>query len=106
MLETAKQVSAFLPGVKFIFLCADEAAHSQIEKGIQEAEATRLNTEIHTGYQLTHLCRCDLALVASGSATLECCVAGVPMLILYKAHPITFWVGQNVFRIGLHNLSV
>ena len=50
---------------------------------------------------------CDLALVASGTATLETAIMGVPMIVVYKVSPLTYWIGKklvNVPSIGLVNL--
>jgi lipid-A-disaccharide synthase len=50
---------------------------------------------------------CDVALVASGTATLETAIMGVPMVIVYRVSPISYWVGRMVVRvpyIGLGNL--
>jgi lipid-A-disaccharide synthase len=49
----------------------------------------------------------DLALVASGTATLEAAMMQTPMVILYKVSPLSFWIGKRVIRvpaIGLPNL--
>ncbi|MFH1067064.1 MAG: lipid-A-disaccharide synthase [bacterium] len=99
LLETAAQASVFLRDATFIFLATDEEARASMESAILASPARKLNYEIHTGHQLTHLSRCDLALVASGSATLECCVASVPMLVIYKTNPLTFWIGQKVVQL-------
>lgn len=51
--------------------------------------------------------RCHAALVASGTATLETAIIGVPMVIVYKVSPISYWVGRRVAKvpyIGLVNL--
>jgi len=50
---------------------------------------------------------CDLAFVASGTATLETAIMGVPMVILYRVSPLSFWLAKKVIRvphIGLVNL--
>ena len=50
---------------------------------------------------------CELALVASGTATLETAIMGVPMVILYRVSPVSFWVAKMVVKvsyIGLANL--
>jgi len=49
----------------------------------------------------------DLALVASGTATLETAMMQTPMVILYKVSPVSFWIGKRVIKvpaIGLPNL--
>ncbi|MDP6178513.1 MAG: lipid-A-disaccharide synthase [Desulfatiglandales bacterium] len=50
---------------------------------------------------------CELALVASGTATLEMAIMGIPMVILYRISPLSFWVAKMVVKvphIGLVNL--
>ncbi|MEW6668090.1 MAG: lipid-A-disaccharide synthase [Thermodesulfobacteriota bacterium] len=53
------------------------------------------------------LTACDLAFVASGTATLETAILLVPMVILYRVSPLSFWLARRVVRvphIGLVNL--
>ncbi len=53
------------------------------------------------------LMACDLALVASGTATVETAILGIPMILVYRASAITFWIGKRVIRVpflGLVNL--
>lgn len=40
-----------------------------------------------------------LALVASGTATLETAYLGTPMIVLYKVSPLTYWIGRLLVRI-------
>jgi len=50
---------------------------------------------------------CDLVLVASGTATLETAIMGVPMIVVYRVSPVTYWIGKklvNVPYISLVNL--
>ncbi len=53
------------------------------------------------------LTACDLALVASGTATVETAILGIPMVLVYRASAITYWVGKRVIKVpflGLVNL--
>ena len=53
------------------------------------------------------LAHAHAALVKSGTTTLETALAGVPMVIAYRTHPLTFWLAQrlvDVDHIGLANL--
>ncbi len=50
---------------------------------------------------------CDLALVASGTATLELAVFGIPMVVVYRVSWVTFGLGRLLVRvpvIGMVNL--
>jgi lipid-A-disaccharide synthase len=49
----------------------------------------------------------DLALVASGTATLETALLGVPMIIVYRMHPLSFALARRLSdlkQIGMPNL--
>ncbi|MGD8291824.1 MAG: lipid-A-disaccharide synthase [Desulfobacterales bacterium] len=51
--------------------------------------------------------RCDVIVAASGTVTLQAAIHGVPMVIIYKVSPISFWLGRALVRvpnIGLVNL--
>lgn len=53
------------------------------------------------------LAHAHAALVKSGTTTLETALAGVPMVIAYRTHPLTFWIARrlvDVDHIGLVNL--
>lgn len=41
----------------------------------------------------------DAALTASGTATLELAIAGVPMAVAYKVNPLTAAIGRRVIRV-------
>jgi len=50
---------------------------------------------------------CDLALVASGTATLEAAILETPMIIVYRVSSLSYWIGRMLISvpfIGLVNL--
>jgi len=50
---------------------------------------------------------CDIAVVASGTATLETALLGTAMVIIYKVSPLSYRIGAKIIRvthIGLANL--
>jgi lipid-A-disaccharide synthase len=50
---------------------------------------------------------CDLAIVTSGTATLETAIMEIPMIIVYRVSLLTSWIGKMVIKvpyIGLVNL--
>jgi lipid-A-disaccharide synthase len=42
----------------------------------------------------------DIALIASGTATLQAALLGVPMVVLYKLSPFTYLVGRLVVKVN------
>lgn len=46
-------------------------------------------------------------LTSSGTMSLSCALAGLPGVIVYRAHPLTYWIGRRVVRVpylGIANL--
>ncbi|MGA1795405.1 MAG: lipid-A-disaccharide synthase [bacterium] len=59
------------------------------------------------GYTYEALRSAEIAFVASGTATLEAAVIGVPMVVLYRLSWPTYWIGRMLVRvpaIGLVNI--
>ena len=59
------------------------------------------------GQSLTALCAADFAFVASGTATLEAGLIGIPMVIVYRVNRLTAWLAKRLLRvphIGLINI--
>ncbi len=52
-----------------------------------------------TGPHLALLATADVVLVASGTATVEGLLAGVPMVVVYRVHPLTFWLASRIVRV-------
>lgn len=51
--------------------------------------------------------RCDLAVVVSGTASLEAAIFGIPTIIIYATSALNYWLGRmlgSVEHIGLANL--
>ncbi len=46
-----------------------------------------------------HLAAAAAALVASGTATLECALLDVPMVVAYRLHPLTYAVARRLVRL-------
>jgi lipid-A-disaccharide synthase len=70
-------------------------------------EASEVSIEIAKGDIYKALGRCNVALVASGTATLDTAIMGVPMVVVYKVSLLTYWAAKMVVKvphIGLVNL--
>ncbi len=52
---------------------------------------------------------CDACWVASGTASLEVAWLGIPAVLVYKVHPITYWIARWVMRapyLGIANIML
>ena len=48
---------------------------------------------------------CDIAFVTSGTATLEATVMEVPMIVVYKGSPISFWIAKMLVKVQYISLT-
>ncbi len=58
-----------------------------------------VDCKIIKGDTYSALAAADVAMVASGTATLEAALLGVPHVLVYNAHPITYAIGKRLVRV-------
>ena len=67
---------------------------------IEDAAASHgLKIELISGDCRPLMKACDLALVASGTASLELAWFEKPMLVFYKVHGLGYWLFTNLFSV-------
>jgi lipid-A-disaccharide synthase len=104
MIKAVEILSSQYPRLRGLLLIAPTIPTELVQSFLEESSAEigiSQNSVYHT------LAACDLALVASGTATVETAILGVPMVLLYRASAITFWIGKRVIKVpflGLVNL--
>jgi lipid-A-disaccharide synthase len=81
MLAAAQAMLQVRPELQFILPAANDAAAALV---IQALKTTHAPVQVLTGQSHTALAACDLALVASGTATLEAALFKKPMVITYR----------------------
>ena len=94
-----------MPSVRFVISRAPSIEMGVFEQLLQN-HALR-HVQISTAPVATLFPRCDLAVVASGTVTLEAAICGTPMIITYVVSPLSYWLGRaliDVAHIGLVNL--
>jgi len=58
-----------------------------------------LDCEVVTEARFEAIAAADLALCASGTATLEVGLLGTPMIVIYKVSRLTSWIGRALIRL-------
>jgi lipid-A-disaccharide synthase len=104
MMRAAEIIAASIPETQFVLPLADTLDKKNITDII-----AGFNLKVNTiaGHTYDVINCADLAIVASGTATLETALLGVPMIIVYKLSPISYFIGRliiNVKNIGLVNI--
>jgi len=99
LLQTAQKIVQEQRNVRFISMATDFEMRQRLEEIWAKYPMSGVSLDILTGQSLTQLTRCSLAIVASGTATLECAMAGLPMLVVYRASWLTYWVGRMLVKL-------
>jgi lipid-A-disaccharide synthase len=104
MLEAAAHIRSRMPTVQFILPLADTLRPADVQALLDTAPIPVQLVQRQT-YEVMQAA--DVLLVASGTATLEAALIGTPMVIVYKAHLLTYLLARLVMRvscIGLPNI--
>jgi lipid-A-disaccharide synthase len=100
---TGQAVTGHLSGTKVrLVVSAAPGLDTGFIQGLFGSEA-----EVTTEPLATLLPRIDLALVCSGTASLEATLAGVPHEVVYRTGAVNFWLAKRLVKtefIGLSNL--
>jgi lipid-A-disaccharide synthase len=104
MVKAVEILSSHYPNIRCVLAMAPTLSADLVESLISQStiEITISRENIYKTLRA-----CDLALVTSGTATLETAIMEVPMVIVYRVSLISYWVGKMVIKvpyIGLVNL--
>ena len=104
MLAAGKLLQDKVEGLQFMVPKA-----STIDRHMLEEAAREANLEVHIGeervYDMMNIA--DAAVCASGTATLETALMGVPTLLVYRVNALTYWLSKilvHLDSIGLPNI--
>ncbi|HQR46757.1 MAG TPA: lipid-A-disaccharide synthase, partial [Thermoanaerobaculia bacterium] len=75
------------PGAEVVLVRADSVPEGLLREAAGDAVG---GWRVVSGPHLALLAASDVLLVASGTATVEGLLAGVPMVVVYRVHPITY----------------
>jgi lipid-A-disaccharide synthase len=92
VIETARELAARRPELRFFVPLATRETRDYFEERLYALEARELPITILFGHARLALHAADVALVASGTATLEAALARCPMVITYRLNKLTYWL--------------
>ena len=104
MLDAAKILKQKQPELDFAIPRAATIAKEILEDSVRQAG---LNIRLIEGHNYDVMSVADLAIVTSGTVTLEAAMCGLGCEILYKSSPVSFWIAKRVVKIpniGLPNI--
>ncbi|MCL4502073.1 MAG: lipid-A-disaccharide synthase [Deltaproteobacteria bacterium] len=107
ILAGARIIHQAIPEVQFILPLASTAPAELVEDMVGAVLKPAPAIKIIRGQSYEALAAAHLAVVASGTATVEAAMAATPTVIVYQVSPITFKVGRLLIRVphvGMANL--
>lgn len=96
-----------LPDARFIVPLTTRETRLQFEMAIYRQQATDLPFRLLFGHAREALGACDVALVKSGTSTLEAALVKRPMVITYKIAKFSYWIMKRMAYlpyVGLPNV--
>jgi lipid-A-disaccharide synthase len=96
MAAAARRVARQQPALAIRLILAPGLERSWVESLLGSEEP---GIEIVSGDRHRALASCGAALVASGTATLECALLGVPMVVGYRLNPLSYGVARVLVRV-------
>ena len=105
MLQSARILLERDKNMKFIVSVAPSMERKFVETIVEEHRG-EYDFELVSDTVENVLKRCRLAVVASGTVTLEAAIFGIPMIIIYKVSPFTYWLGRMLVRSRVKNFGL
>jgi lipid-A-disaccharide synthase len=103
----AKRFHARMPDVHFVCPTASRPTRDLMQQAIHRHDATEVPLTLMFGHSHEALAAAHIALVASGTATLETALFRTPMVIAYKMSPLTWRIMRRMLYmpyVGLPNI--
>jgi lipid-A-disaccharide synthase len=105
-LKTAQLLRSHFPDLEILVPLVNSKRREQFERILAEV-APELPVRLLDGQAREAMIASDAALLASGTAALECMLAKCPMVVGYRMKPFTFWLAKRLVKtdyVSLPNL--
>jgi len=96
LLDAAKRIKAKAPSALFTLLKAETLSDSYYESFLSTADM-EVETERKNNHEAMR--KADLALVCSGTATLECTLFRLPMVVVNRVSWLTYQIARRVIQV-------
>ncbi len=106
LLDAAQRIAREMPETHFLIPCAADYLKPALQ-AMLAGKPAGLKAHVLDGQAMQAAKAADMALVASGTATLETAMMGCPMFIVYKVNWLTYAVGRMLVKVpflGLVNI--
>lgn len=91
-IETVKLILQQIPDARFLVPLISRETRGIFDQALYDCDAQQLPITLLFGHAQDAMIAADIALVASGTATLECALLKRPMVIAYKMPAFSWWL--------------
>ncbi len=96
LIDVAESLKVQYPHIQFILPLADTIKESEIWPYLDDTKVPILLVKRNSHAVMS---ACDVLVGSSGTATLEAAILGVPMVVIYKMHALTFEIAKWLVKI-------
>lgn len=100
-IEVARRLRRYRPDLQFLLPIASQA----IEDLVRETVGSFDGIHLIKGHSRWAMASSRMALMASGSATLESALLGIPLVLCYRANSFDYGLGQILRKTGVLNFK-
>ncbi len=98
VITAAQQIQAQVGACRFVL----PLARPQFRKPLaQLIKRSGLSIQLWEGDTRLALRAADLVIAKSGTVNLETAILGVPQVVVYRLHPLTYWIGKHILKIKI-----
>ncbi|MCD8483323.1 MAG: lipid-A-disaccharide synthase [Verrucomicrobia bacterium] len=104
MLAALQLLRPAFPDLRAYAVYPDEALRTQLEQHLQQAG---VGADTLSLVSTVAVPPARAVMTSSGTMSLHCALAGIPGLVVYRAHPLTYWMGKRLVKVpflGIANL--
>ena len=104
MLETAVELHKRRPELKFTVAAPRQSVYNRLKEIKQDFCEARNKSSlpeitITSGETSLWMQKAATGLAASGTVTVECAIAGLPLTVAYKLNPLTYWIARMLVNL-------
>ncbi len=104
MLAAAALLARRRPELKFVISLHDPSLRFAVEDEINKARrqpgiASLPEFELVSGRTRYWLQKATAGIAASGTVTMEAAILGLPLIVVYRLHPLTYWLARKLVKV-------
>lgn len=98
MSDVIREMEERYPGYQFVMPIAPNLSHDALSL-MNELEKNTNHALRFTHHAIKTLIASDIAVIASGTSALQAALVGVPMVVVYKLSPLTYFIGRLIVKV-------